>query len=273
MNVLRACNSAMARRPVATAMAVTSGKAMLADAMVQTQVEKCEKLDLRRVALFGSFGFAYQGCFQYWMYNKLFERLWPGKGAKSVVSKILASNLISDPVFFFPTFYAFREGLNDRGPKDWGSPGRWVTQGLANYEANWQTDWVNSWTIWFPGYAVNFGLLPVHLRMPFIACVSFGYVSLLSFTRGPYEHPTPTPPPPPPSEATATGKKAGIAAGLPLAAAAAKVEAPLQEARGWHAQDPAAKLGRHSLASEPSRLRPEAPHSAQQQAGCKEHWA
>ena len=40
--------------------------------------------------------------------------------------------------------------------------------------------------IWFPGYGLTYGVMPVHLRMPTIAAVSFGYVCLLSFTRGAY---------------------------------------------------------------------------------------
>ena len=50
-----------------------------------------------------------------------------------------------------------------------------------------QADWVNSWSIWFPGYAAVYGLLPVHLRMPGVSVISFGYVCLLSFTRGAYK--------------------------------------------------------------------------------------
>ena len=37
------------------------------------------------------------------------------------------------------------------------------------------------------GAQVVFGFLPVHLRMPGVAAISFGYVCLLSFTRGAYE--------------------------------------------------------------------------------------
>ena len=33
-------------------------------------------------------------------------------------------------------------------------------------------------------FARSFGFVPVHLRMPYVASVSFGYVCMLSFTRG-----------------------------------------------------------------------------------------
>ena len=40
--------------------------------------------------------------------------------------------------------------------------------------------------IWFPGYGLTYGVMHVHHRMHTIAAVSFGYVCLLSFTRGAY---------------------------------------------------------------------------------------
>ena len=36
----------------------------------------------------------------------------------------------------------------------------------------------------FPGHAVTYGVMPLHMRMPWIASLSFGYLSVLSFTRG-----------------------------------------------------------------------------------------
>ena len=63
---LSVANAAVKRRPLFTAIAVTAAKAAVADLMVQVLVERQEKVDLRRTALFGSFGALYQGCFQYW---------------------------------------------------------------------------------------------------------------------------------------------------------------------------------------------------------------
>ena len=41
--------------------------------------------------------------------------------------------------------------------------------------------------MWFPCHAVTYGLMPLHLRMPWVALVSFSYVGLLSFTRGDFD--------------------------------------------------------------------------------------
>jgi protein Mpv17 len=175
-------NAWVTKRPLTVSMAITSIKACLADVMIQTHVEKCDSVDLKRAGLFWSFGFLYQGCFQYWMYNVLYERLFPGTGIMNVTKKVLLSNLVSDPVFFFPTFYAFKEIINTNSI----SP-RCFTEGIKKYSENYKQDWVNSWMVWLPGYTVTYAVMPIHLRMPWIATVSFGYVSLLSYTRGAYD--------------------------------------------------------------------------------------
>mmetsp|Transcript_20593 Transcript_20593/g.71271 ORF Transcript_20593/g.71271 Transcript_20593/m.71271 type:complete len:212 (+) Transcript_20593:227-862(+) len=179
---LRGMNAFAERRPLGTAVVVTGAKAGVADLMVQLLVERRETVDPRRTLLFTSFGASYQGMWQYFMYNKLFERIWPGRTWGNTIAKIAASNLISDPVFFFPTFYTFREVCNtgELGPQSF-------TNGLHRYSQNYFNDWLNSWAIWVPGYTVTYAVMPTHLRMPWIAGVSFGYVCLLSLTRGAYQ--------------------------------------------------------------------------------------
>lgn len=65
MNRLAGLSAAIKRRPLRVAIVVTAGKAAAADLMVQALVERKEKIDLRRTALFGAFGGIYQGMFQY----------------------------------------------------------------------------------------------------------------------------------------------------------------------------------------------------------------
>ena len=70
-------NAKAAAYPVAFSIVVTSAKAASADLMIQTCVErtKWEEVDWNRNRVFGAFGACYQGCFQYFVYSKLFERL------------------------------------------------------------------------------------------------------------------------------------------------------------------------------------------------------
>ena len=98
---LTAANVAIKRRPILAATVITSAKACCADLLIQTCVEGKDTIDKRRALLFGSFGFAYQGCFQYWLYNRVFESMFPGSGLKAAVCKTALSNIIADPCFSF----------------------------------------------------------------------------------------------------------------------------------------------------------------------------
>lgn len=181
---LNRINDLVQRRPVLTSIVVTGVKAWAADLMIQKLVEKRETVDLKRSALFASFGSAYQGCIQYWIYNILFEkRLFPGKSPQMILMKIAATNLIVDPVIFFPIFYTMREAMNTERLLDVDLMNCFSTS-MAKYRDNCKTDLINSWLIWVPAHCVTYAVVPVHLRMPWIAVVSFGYVCVLSFTRG-----------------------------------------------------------------------------------------
>jgi protein Mpv17 len=180
----RAADALMRVHPFKTAVAVTTVKAGLADLIVQRCVEKRGEVDAGRMATFVTFGFAYQGCFQYFMFNVWIERLCPGVGWLPTLQKIVAANLLADPVFFFPVFYTLREAL--AAPAGQGL-GQTVRAAFSKYRANCFEDWANTWSVWLPGHAVTYGLCPLHLRMPWVAGVGFGYLSLLSITRGAYE--------------------------------------------------------------------------------------
>ena len=169
------------RKPVLGSAVVMGIKAWLADLLIQCAVEKRDSIDTQRSVLFATFGTTYQGVFQYLMYNRGFEVWFPGRGLRNVVTKIALTNLVSDPVFFFPAFYTMREAMGgERGAGAWDT----VSRALDKYRANCVTDWRNSWAIWVPAHIVTYGFCPVHLRISWMASVSFAYVMLLSFTRG-----------------------------------------------------------------------------------------
>ena len=173
-------NEHVRARPLTCSIAVTAGKAAAADLVVQTLVEQkgSSQLDWRRTTTFFIFGGCYQGCFQYFVFNNFFDWLWPSCNMVSKVKKILAANLITDPLFFFPTFYTLKESIETKTLRP-----ATVSTALSKYYDNYLIDWRNTWAVWFPGHIVTFAL-PQHLRMPWIASVSFCYTSILSYTRG-----------------------------------------------------------------------------------------
>jgi len=178
---MRVLDAWAAANPFGFSVAVTAFKAFAADAFVQVVVEGRRSLEPRRSLVFASFGGLYQGAFQYVAFNHVLEKLWRGATVRNVAIKVGLTNAILDPCFFFPTFYSLKETLH-AGTADLGT----VQAGLAKYQANFWPDWTNSWSVWLPGHCVTYGLMPLHWRMPWVAAVSFGYVCLLSKTRGHY---------------------------------------------------------------------------------------
>lgn len=174
---LGALNALMARNPMSTAVWLTGGKSTMADLLTQRVFEKKENIDLPRLALFASFGAAYQGLFQFWLWNNVMHKMFkPG----NAIARVLAANLVMDPLLFFPSFYTLKSFVSGRPVEH---PTEHVTRGLNEYRGNCYQDWVNSWVIWLPGHTVT-AHLPAHLKIPWVASLSFGYVCVLSATRG-----------------------------------------------------------------------------------------
>ena len=170
--------SFLKKHPFAGALMITTLNAFSADLMTQLVFEK-NPWNPQRSAVFASFGFLYQGIVQYAIVNYLWEKLFPGNSKKSITSKVFAMNLLSDPLFFMPTFYIFRETLA-QGAIAWAT----VKAALLGYKANCLLDWRNSWMVWFPGHAVTYGVMKPHQRIPWMACLGFIYMTVLSVTRG-----------------------------------------------------------------------------------------
>ncbi|CAE7595643.1 unnamed protein product [Symbiodinium natans] len=124
------------------------------------------------------FGGLVQGGFQYFLWNVIFERLWPGRSKLASFSKLAATNFISDPLFLFPAFYVMKEALTARGP------GEALAAALKKYRTNCIQDWMMSWTMWLPGHYVTYFWLPLHMRVPWVATASFSYICALSYVRG-----------------------------------------------------------------------------------------
>ncbi|CAK9097333.1 Uncharacterized protein SCF082_LOCUS45662 [Durusdinium trenchii] len=88
---LQRLSDAVARRPILIAVLSCALKAYAADSIIQMIMEKKEKLDQRRSFLFLSFGGLFQGGFQYFIWNVVFESLWPGRSRYASMCKLAAS--------------------------------------------------------------------------------------------------------------------------------------------------------------------------------------
>eukprot|EP00878_Enallax_costatus_P017191 GHUV01018048.1.p1 GENE.GHUV01018048.1~~GHUV01018048.1.p1 ORF type:complete len:164 (+),score=53.53 GHUV01018048.1:1038-1529(+) len=80
----------------------------------------------------------------------------------------------SHPFCYFPVFYGMKGYVEGRSP-------------ASIYEKYRADLWENCkalWTIWVPAQLVNFSVVPRHLRIPFVAGVSFAWTVIISVMRG-----------------------------------------------------------------------------------------
>lgn len=162
-----------------TGVVTTVVKTSAADLFAQKIVERRDEVDWRRHGMFLMFGFGYLGCWQYYLYNNLFVK-WC-KPITAVVGhvgsapvKTFIDQCIHHPLLYFPCFYALK-GMVE---------GRPMTESINDYREHLWENCKALWMIWVPAQMVNFTVVPLHLRIPFVAGVSFAWTVVISVMRG-----------------------------------------------------------------------------------------
>ena len=116
------------------------------------------------------------------------ERLRDRVGQITVVKQVALDQLVHHPFVLFPAFYCVKETIED-GRLGW----KQLESARGKYVANVQEDCLVCWKTWVPAFLFNFSVMPIWLRVPFVAVVSFGFTTYFSFLRG---KPQPLPKPP-----------------------------------------------------------------------------
>lgn len=167
-------------RPLVSSLVGNTLKTVGADILTQTMIEKKEDLDLKRLALFTTFGCAYLGGWQYFIFNKCFVFVQSAMTTRRISTLSQASALtfldmgVHTPLMYYPSFYMMKGVLEDKTP----------TESLMEYRNNFSSDMTSICKVWIPAQMINFTLVPLYLRMPYITGVSFAWTVLLSMMRG-----------------------------------------------------------------------------------------
>eukprot|EP00484_Ammonia_sp_Unknown_P009799 CAMPEP_0197055110 /NCGR_PEP_ID=MMETSP1384-20130603/57794_1 /TAXON_ID=29189 /ORGANISM="Ammonia sp." /LENGTH=206 /DNA_ID=CAMNT_0042488565 /DNA_START=9 /DNA_END=629 /DNA_ORIENTATION=+ len=177
-------NAFLRRYPWASGAVITCGKTIVADLIVQSFVDKKKwnEIDWIRVSVFGTFGLCYLGTFQFWLYNIMYFRMFPGRELFPTAKKVFFDQFIKSPVLYWPCFYSIKITLNERklDADTWSI--------LKNtYTTNLYKDCREMWKIWIPSHMLMFALIPFHLRLPYNAFVSLIWCCILSAMHGKYE--------------------------------------------------------------------------------------
>lgn len=175
-------NNTAKAHPLATGIWTSGLKTSAADLFAQKVIEGKKEIDWTRHAVFCTFGFAYLGGFQYWLYNVKFTQ-WCGPiTAKfghraSAPIKTFIDQAIHHPFLYFPTFYAIKAKVS-------GEP---LSYAVQKYKSEIWESVKTLWSVWVPLQLINFAFVPRHMRVPYVAGVSFGWTMILSVMQGKFD--------------------------------------------------------------------------------------
>ena len=167
--------------PVLFACVSQGAKTTAADTLVQKAVEGRESLDLERTAAFTVFGTLWMGGAQYYVYVRLFDHLLPARTAATAAAKVCLDQFVWVPFFFFPVFYVIDSKIRGEGGTGVGALLNAASERYKReiYETCTTTYWFS-----FPAQMIGFRFCPGHLRIPYVACCSMVFTSLVSGLQG-----------------------------------------------------------------------------------------
>lgn len=130
-------------------------------------------VEIQRNLAFILYGGLYQGMAQEYIYNFLFP-VWFGTGndIATVLTKVAFDLIVVSPLVCIPIAYLVKATIY----------GQHWKEGLEKYvyDLRYKNLLLTYYSIWFPAGLCSFGLIPDHLRIAFIAFVSFFWLIILS---------------------------------------------------------------------------------------------
>lgn len=175
-------NNTAKAHPFATGVLSTGLKTSAADIFAQKVIENRKDIDWTRHAVFCCFGFGYLGAFQYYLYNIKFTQ-WCGPLTKrfghkmTAPIKVLIDQGIHHPFVYFPVFFSMKAVVS-------GQP---LSTAVEKYRTEIWDSVKALWGVWVPAQILNFAFVPRHLRLPYVAAVSFGWTIILSVMQGKFD--------------------------------------------------------------------------------------
>uniref|UniRef100_A0A7S1IG68 Uncharacterized protein n=1 Tax=Eutreptiella gymnastica TaxID=73025 RepID=A0A7S1IG68_9EUGL len=184
------------RHPFASQLVMSVANLVSADLLVQTCIERRDRVDWKRTSSFASLAVVYSGGIQYFMCVKVFKNLFPEatkitqqsfsqmlrntKGLSDTAKQVAVKNFFLSPFVYFPTFYFFKELAHQKEGTTFSQTARTA---ISKYREEMVAQNKALLKFWIPADCVIF-LLPLWLRLPMIHASSFVWTSILSARSG-----------------------------------------------------------------------------------------
>ena len=161
---------------------LTTGAAVMSigDAATQLAVER-HSLDMKRNATAAVFNGGVSPALFHW-YGFL-DRVWPGSSVRQLVPKLLMNQMVSSPLLS-PAFVVWSssvEALLDGRMSDARGRKEVMLQTFHRLRLDFARIVGTAFCVWLPANAVNFALVPPHLRIAFMSSVACGWGGFLSW--------------------------------------------------------------------------------------------
>ena len=159
--------------PLQSAVLTCGFKASIADGIAQFKAKTTEKfsLEFRRNAAYVLYGGLFVGIMCHLEYDHLFPILF-GTEKAHVLEKVLFDDFVSAPLMWLPPAYFIKAMVYDYP----------IKEGFQKYIDDIQNNdlLLRYWSIWVPAQSISFSVVPDHLRVAFMASVSFFWFILFS---------------------------------------------------------------------------------------------
>lgn len=171
---------------------VTSLKHSFADAFAQVVIEKksFSEINWTRNVLFLAFGGyvsfnnavpallvpRFLPYLKTWNKMPFKQKMRDGKGLRQAAVNFCCEKLGTTPFSYFPAYYVLSEVMTSEDR----NPASWVRDGIGKYIPNMRDDLITCWKVWMPVGLLTYSVIPIHLRMSWMAGMGFLWTIYLS---------------------------------------------------------------------------------------------
>ena len=161
-----------AQFPLQAAVLTCGVKASVADGIAQ-KIGPLDDLELRRNLAYVLYGGIFVGAMCHYEYDVVFPLLFGIEHSLwTSFREVLFDNFVSAPLLWLPPAYLIKAVVYDYS----------LQEGLQKYVDDVMQNSLlrKYWTVWLPAQSVSFTVVPDHLRVAFMASVSFFWFIIFS---------------------------------------------------------------------------------------------
>ncbi|VEU33840.1 unnamed protein product [Pseudo-nitzschia multistriata] len=145
--------------------------------------KQCIGWEATRNLAYVLYGGIFVGLMSHIEYNMIFPAIFgQEKTFEIIVKEVCFDNLIVAPTMWLPPAYFIKACVYSASSDEDSGPGGIFREGLEKYLADVRDNQLlqKYWSIWFPAHSISFSVVPDHLRVAFMASISFFWFILFS---------------------------------------------------------------------------------------------